>query len=63
MPKNAQAIKDWIVKNRPDLALNVDMYLQQDAFILLLSIGFEAGRQFQVDNPNLPLNSPSAYMQ
>ena len=37
------------------------MYLKQDAFILLLAIGFEAGRQFQNENPSLKL-SPSVYL-
>lgn len=62
LPKNAQAIKDWIIKNRPDIAPMVDTYMSQDAFILLLTIGFEAGREFQNNNPTLPLG-PSAYLE
>lgn len=62
LPKNAQAIKEWIEKNRPDMVAEVDFLLTQNAFILVSGIGFEAGRQFQKENPDLELNSPSVYL-
>jgi len=33
-----------------------------DAFQLLLAVGFEAGRQFQSANSNLELNNPNVYI-
>lgn len=54
-PKNLTAIREWVKINRPDIHPNMDTYVEQDAFILLLSIGFEAGRKFQHDNSELPL--------
>lgn len=52
LPENAQAIKDWVIANRPDLMPSIDALLEQDSFILISTIGFEAGRKFQNDNPN-----------
>lgn len=54
------AIRKWVKENRPDIHPNMDIYVKQDAFILLLSIGFEAGRKFQNENPTLELG-PSVY--
>lgn len=61
-PKNLIAIREWILKNRPDMAGQIDLLLKTDAAILLLGVGFEAGRQFQKENPDLRLNSPSVYI-
>ena len=62
LPKNAQAIKNWIEKNRPDMAHQIDALMENDAMILLLTIGFEAGRNFQFENPTLEINRPSVYL-
>ncbi|MBU1179990.1 hypothetical protein KJ885_03530 [Patescibacteria group bacterium] len=71
MAKNFDAIKKWVEKNRPDLMQQLSPIFDgtaqrktTDAFILLLSVGFEAGRQFQIDNPDAPSgkNSPLAYI-
>lgn len=60
-PKNLQAILDWCQKNRPDLHAVVEAEKNNDGFILLMTVGFEAGRQFQIDNPNHPIGS--SYVQ
>lgn len=54
-PKNLEAIRKWTKENRPDIYPHFDTYITQNAFILLLSIGFEAGRQFQNENPTKEL--------
>jgi hypothetical protein len=54
-------IQKWCKAHRPDLM----QYVQEntpDAFALLLSIGFEAGRQFQSKNPKLALDNPNVYL-
>jgi hypothetical protein len=60
-PKNLQAVEDWVRKHRPDLIGHMPMLQENQGVWLLVSIGFEAGRQFQNDNPRLPLNDPSHY--
>jgi hypothetical protein len=62
MPKNFEAIKAWVKKNRPDLELYMEPLMKQDAVILLMTTAFEAGRQFQSDNPTFPLNEPHLYL-
>lgn len=52
LPKNAQAIRDWVMANRKDLAPTIDTLLKNDGFILMTTIGFEAGRKFQSENPD-----------
>ncbi len=61
LPANAEAIKNWILVNRKDLAPSIDALMESDQVILLTTIGFEAGRKFQQDNPTLPLG-PSSYL-
>lgn len=56
LPANAQAIKDWVIANRTDIAPDIEDYLKQDFFILVVTIGFEAGRKFQFDNLNKDIN-------
>lgn len=60
-PLNLVAIRTWVEKNRPDLILHLEGVIQSDACILLMTMGFEAGRQFQSDNPKIPLNEPMYY--
>lgn len=66
--KRDQAILDWTQEHRPDLLPQVRKCLTperelQETIYALMSIGFEAGREFQVNNPEVPLNSPSHYLQ
>jgi hypothetical protein len=61
-PKNLQAIGDWIRKNRPDLVQHLAMVEQTPGLLLLAQVGFEAGRQFQHDNPTMPLNEAHLYL-
>ena len=61
--RDAEILK-WVKKHRPDLVEHVtpkgDRRID-DAFGLLLSIGFEAGRQFQADT-KAELNNPNVYL-
>ena len=61
-PKNLQAIGDWVRKHRPDLAGYLPMAETNDAMLLLLTVGFEAGRQFQHDHPQWPLDRADLYL-
>lgn len=63
--RNAEILK-WCKKYRPDII----QYLTPQgnptadaAFALLLSVGFEAGRQFQANNPKTELNNPNVYLK
>ena len=53
------AILNWTKKNRPDLIPYItpmgDPGLD-GLFASLLAIGFEAGRQFESENPKIPLD-------
>ena len=61
MPKNLQAILDWFAKNRKDIPQATIMQLvKQDAFILMCTASFEAGRQFQKDHPEI--EGPGGYL-
>lgn len=60
-PKNFQAILDWCQENRPDLKPVVEAERNNDGFILLMTVGFEAGRRFQFQNPGFPFTDPSGY--
>ncbi|MBP9822309.1 MAG: hypothetical protein KBC81_02625 [Candidatus Pacebacteria bacterium] len=66
--KRSEAIMEWLKKHRPDLAPMIKLILEDpfvekpnQAFALLLDIGFEAGRQFQADNVGLELDNPNVY--
>lgn len=60
-PKNLQAILDWCAQHRPDLGAVVEAEKNNDAFIMLLTVGFEAGRQFQHDHPTEALYPQHSY--
>ena len=56
-----KAMIKWVEENRPD---ELDMFKQvfdlsvpnvTDGLILMAHIGFESGRQFQQENPDVPL--------
>jgi len=55
-PANFKAILDWCEVNRPDLYPVVMAERNNDGFILLMTVGFEAGRTFQKNNPEYPFN-------
>jgi len=61
-PKNLQAIIDWVNEHRPDLASYIPAIQNNNVALLLLTTGFEAGRQFQKNNPEFPLNEPHLYI-
>ena len=68
MPKNIDVIQGWVNEHRPDLKVHLDSVLQgpavsksEEATLLLLNVGFEAGRLFQKSNPDAP-DGPSAYL-
>lgn len=62
-PKNLQAILDWCAEHRPDLRPVVEAEKNNDGFILLMTVGFEAGRVFQAKNPDFPLNQAHLYLE
>ena len=62
-PKNLQAVLDWCNTHCPDLKPVVEAERNNDGFILLMTLGFEAGRQFQASNPAFPLNQPQLYLE
>ena len=63
-------ILNWCKKNRPDLVELLNGLFGrglgnesiEQAYRLLLSIGFEAGRGFQAVNPKTELNNPNVYL-
>lgn len=66
-PRNVQAILDYCQEKRPDCLGQVQEVLATrgglgDAFVLLLMLGFEAGREFQKDNPIIPLGGGAHYL-
>lgn len=64
-PRNVQAMLDWCKEHRPDCLDQIEMISHGaggDAAILLLSIGFESGREFQKDNPSIPLGGGAHYL-
>lgn len=65
--KRDRAILSWVEENRPDILAQVIGVFELSgnsgqAFNLIMSVSFEAGRQFQVDNSVIPLNSPGYYL-
>ncbi len=68
MNKRDKAILNWTKKNRPDLVASMMNFLDdpdgspaKQAIYLIACIAFEAGRQFQSDNPALELDNPNVY--
>ena len=63
--RDAEIMK-WCRKHRPDLIQHITPKGDRrvdDVFGLLLSIGFEAGRQFQAARPKTELNNPNVYLE
>jgi hypothetical protein len=46
-PNPEPIVRDWLRRNRPDLLGYWDKIKVQEAMILLVSIGFDAGREWQ----------------
>lgn len=61
-PLNLAAIREWVRINRPGYYTYFDNAIRIEHVIFNLTIGFEAGRQFQSDNPTIPLNEPMYYV-
>ena len=67
-PKNVQAIRDWYA-DRPDDLDNFDRLLELSmagdavagSLLALALHGFEAGRVFECENPDIPLGGGSHY--
>lgn len=57
---NLEAIKAWVRSCRPDLVHMLPQMERENAFILLLTIGFEAGRSWQKQSPDDPSLPPVA---
>ena len=50
---NFAAILQWAKINRPDINQHqLEALMQQDAFILVMAMSFDAGRAFQTVNPD-----------
>lgn len=70
MSKNMQAILDWVREHRPDCLGQLKDILAMErrgdhrgtAALLLLAIGFEAGREFQSKNQEMPLGTGNHYV-
>jgi len=53
MSANYIAIKRWFAENRSDIpAAHIDRIMENDAHALLMTASFEAGREFQMRNPD-----------
>ena len=61
LPKNVQAILDWIKTHRPDLVAHYEALFgpenrrnpHAEALIGMVLMGFEAGRVFQAEHPEI----------
>ncbi len=65
--RNMTAILDYCSEKRPDMLPQIKEVMEVrgglgDAFISLLCLGFESGREFQKDNPELPLGGGAHYL-
>jgi hypothetical protein len=66
MTQNFQAILDWVKEHRPDILDNVQTIIDKSSDVtaascFLMTVGFEAGRQFQHENPDMEINNPGLY--
>ncbi len=62
VPLNLAAILQWCDKYRPDLKAVIWAERGNNAFILLMTVGFEAGRRFQHERPDFPLEASNLYL-
>lgn len=68
MAKNVEAIRTWVATNRPDVREEIDSILDESSpdgsqagLLLLITVAFEAGREFQREHPEAPVG-PLAYL-
>ena len=59
--RNMQAILDWCAQHRPELGAVVEAEKDKSGFVMILEIGFEAGRQFQHTYPTEALYPTHSY--
>lgn len=65
-----KAILNWVNKTHSNLTPLFNKAIGEmdgsnpitDGLRLIASIAFEAGRQFQIDNPKLELDNPNVYL-
>jgi|SRR5208283_5056562 len=62
VPLNLAAIMAWCDKYRPDLKPVIWAERNKDYFIAMMAIGFEAGRHFQKDRPDFPMEASNLYL-
>ncbi len=51
MAPNEKAIRKWVADHRPDLQSQIDSLVESQAAFAIMSMAFEAGRDFQRANP------------
>jgi hypothetical protein len=69
MNKRDQAIMAWVRVHRADLLEHFERIIDDGAsgdpraagLYLILTVAFEAGRQFQADDPGAELDNPNIY--
>lgn len=65
MAPNIAAILEWVRANRPDTLESIESIVRQsqegsrhaDGLLLLLVMGLQAGRQYQINHPELGVHS------
>jgi hypothetical protein len=60
VPLNIKAILDWCDEFRPELRPVVWDQRNNSGFILMMTIGFEAGRRFQKERPEFPIGAEAS---
>jgi hypothetical protein len=55
---SVESVRNWTQKHRPDLISHIEQAIDNQALWALMSIGFEAGRVFQSNNPQAELDFP-----
>jgi hypothetical protein len=63
MNKRDRYIQNWVHKHRPDLSFeeHIEPGIRNHAIGCLMAIAFEAGREFQQDNPEAAF-TPNVYL-
>ena len=64
--KRDNTVADWVSRKHPKILKYVVAYIkeatpQRKMMHLLINVGFEAGREFQLKNPKLALDDQKAY--
>lgn len=65
MARNLEAIKRWVKTNRPDCVAHIDKLAEQEAFILIMAMafnaGFQEGSKFQAESKPSNYYDPNGY--